>query len=78
MPQLDLLGSLTRDLHQEFVRLYYLMLPVFFAIAVASAWFRAPGAGVDFVDTLRRAVVATLLLVAFPDISRAISWLQTD
>ncbi len=72
MPQLDLLGSLTRDLHQEFVRLYYLMLPVFFAIAVASAWFRAPGAGVDFVDTLRRAVVATLLLVAFPDISRAI------
>jgi len=72
MPQFELLGSLTRDLHQEFVRMYYLMLPIFFAISVVMAWFRAPGAGIDFVDTLRRAVIATLLLAAFPDISRAI------
>lgn len=72
MPQFDLLGSLMRDLHQEFVRIYYLMLPIFFALAVAIGWFRAPGGGVDFVDTLRRTVVATLLLAAFPDISRAI------
>lgn len=72
MPQFELLGTLTRDLHQEFVKIYYLMLPIFFAMGVASAWFRAPSAGVDFVDTLRRAVVATLLLAAFPDISRAI------
>ncbi len=72
MPQFELLGSLMRDLHQEFVRIYYLMLPVFFALSIALAWFRAPGAGLDFVDTLRRTVVATLLLAAFPDISRAI------
>lgn len=72
MPQFELLGSLMRDMHQEFVRLYYLMLPVFFALSITMAWFRAPGAGFDFVDTLRRAVVATLLLAAFPDISKAI------
>ena len=72
MPDFQLLGSLMRDLHQEFVRIYYLMLPVFFAIAVASTWFRASGAGIDFIDILKRAIIATLLLVAFPDISRAI------
>lgn len=72
MPQFELLGSLMRDLHQEFVRLYYLMLPIFFAAAVIAAWCKSPGAGFDFVDTLRRAVIATLLLAAFPDISRAI------
>ena len=72
MPQFDLLGTLMRDLHQEFVRIYYLMLPVFFALSVAVAWFRTPQGGVEFIDTLKRAVIATILLVAFPDISRAI------
>ena len=75
MPSFDLLGSLMRDLHQEFVRLYYLMLPVFFAIAIVAAWIRAPGGGFDFVETLRRTVISTLLLAAFPDISRAIIFL---
>ncbi len=72
MPHFDLLGSLMRDLHQEFVRIYYLMLPVFFALAVAVAWFRSPQGGLDFLDTFKRAVVATILLSAFPEISSAI------
>src|ERR1039458_10346866 len=72
MPQFDLLGSLMRDLHQEFVRIYYLMLPVFFALSVIASWLRTPQGGIEFIDTLKRAVIATLLLVAFPDISRAI------
>ena len=72
MPQFELLGSLMRDLHQEFVGVYYLMLPVFFALAIILAWFRAPGAGVDFIDTLKRAIIATILLAAFPDITRSI------
>lgn len=75
MPQFELLGTLMRDLHQEFVRLYYLMLPLFFAIAIVAAWLKAPGGGFDFIETLRRAVIATLLLAAFPDISRAIIFL---
>lgn len=72
MPQFELLGSLMKDLHQQFVTIYYLMLPVFFALSIAMAWFRSPQGNIEFVDILKRAVIATLLLVAFPDISRAI------
>lgn len=72
MPDLQLLGSLMIDLHQEFVRLYYLLLPVFFALAVAVAWFRSPHGSPEFLDILKRAVISTLLLAAFPDISSAI------
>ena len=72
MPQFELLGSLMRDLHQEFVRIYYLMLPVFFALSIAVTWLRTPQGSVDFLDALKRAIISTLLLVAFPDISRAI------
>lgn len=72
MPQFELLGALMRDLHQEFVKIYYLMLPVFFALSVAITWFRSPQGGPDFLDALKRAVVSTVLLVALPDISRAV------
>lgn len=72
MPHFELLGSLMRDLHNEFVRIYYLMLPVFFALSVVIGWFRSPQGGADFLDTLKRTVIATILLVAFPEISQAI------
>lgn len=71
MPDFGLLGSLMADLHQEFVRIYYLMLPVFFCLSVAVTWFRTPGTA-DFLDVLRRAVISTLLLAAFPEISQVI------
>jgi hypothetical protein len=72
MPQFELLGTLMRDLHQEFVRIYYLMLPVFFALSIAVTWFRSPQGSIEFLDVLKRAVISTLLLAAFPDISRTI------
>lgn len=72
MPDFELLGSLMNDLHQEFVGMYYLLLPVFFSLAVALAWFRSPTGGPEFLDIVKRAVVATILLVSFPDISKAI------
>lgn len=72
MPEFELLGSLMRDLHQEFVRIYYLFLPVFFALAVVVAWVKSPTGSPEFVDIIKRTVVATVLLVAFPDISKAI------
>ncbi|MCM2279260.1 MAG: hypothetical protein NDJ89_14390 [Oligoflexia bacterium] len=61
-----------RDLHQDFVRVYYLMLPVFFALSIAVTWFRSPQGSIEFLDVLKRAVISTILLAAFPDISRAI------
>ncbi len=75
MPDFGLLGSLMNDLHQEFVRIYYLMLPVFFALAVVVAWFKNPAGSPEFLDIIKRAVVATVLLVALPDISNAILWI---
>ncbi len=72
MPDFSLLGKLMIDLHSEFVRIYYLMLPVFFALAIAFQWVKSPQSGIDFVDVLKRALISTLLLVAFPDISAAI------
>ena len=72
MPQFEMLGSLMRDLHQEFVTIYYLILPIFFALSIAIAWFKTPQGGPEFVDTLKRAITATVLLVAFPEISAAI------
>lgn len=72
MPQFELLGSLARDLHQEFVNMYYLLLPVFFSLAVIVAWFRSPTGSPEFLDIIKRAIIATILLAAFPDISKAI------
>ena len=72
MPQFELLGSLMKELHLEFIRMYYLMLPVFFALAIAIAWFKNPQGSPEFLDTLKRAVISSILLAAFPEISKAI------
>lgn len=72
MPDFGALSTLMQTLHHEFVRIYYLMLPVFFGLSVAVTWIRTPQGSIEFVDVLKRAVISTLLLAAFPDISRAI------
>jgi hypothetical protein len=75
MPDFGLLGSLMENLHQEFVHIYYLMLPVFFGLALILAWFRSSGSAPDFLDVLKRAIISMILLVAFPDITRAIAFI---
>ena len=72
MPQFEVLGPLMKDLHQDFVRLYYLLLPVCFALAITLQWFKSGRGYVEFLDILKRAIVSTLLLIALPDISNAI------
>ncbi len=76
MPSFELLGSLMRDLHHEFVRIYYLMLPVFFSLSVAITWFRSPQGSPEFVGILKKAIISTFLLVAFPEISQAIIFIS--
>ena len=72
MPDWNVLGSLMNQLHDEFVNIYYLMLPVFFALAVAVTWFKHPQGSIDFLDVLKRALISTFLLIAFPEITKAI------
>lgn len=70
LPQFEVLGTLVRDLHQMLVGVYYMALPVAILFAVVMGYLQSGGA--DYVDTLKRVFVATLLLIAFPDISQAI------
>jgi hypothetical protein len=70
MMEFQALGSLVRDMHASIVHIYYMALPVAILLAVAFGYFRS-GAP-DYVDTLKRAFVATILLVGFPEISNAI------
>jgi len=72
MLDFSLLSPLMRELHAECIKIFYLILPVFFALAVAIQWFKRGQGTVDLIDILKRTVVSTLLLVAFPEISDAI------
>ncbi|MBI3557952.1 MAG: hypothetical protein HY074_16945 [Deltaproteobacteria bacterium] len=72
MDQFALLGSLALRLHNEFRALYYVLLPVFFALSLVFAWFRNPQGGPDFIEAIKRAFVATLLLVGFAEMTDAI------
>ncbi|MBX9765656.1 MAG: hypothetical protein K2X47_00170, partial [Bdellovibrionales bacterium] len=41
-------------------------------LSIAVTWLRSPGSSIDFVDVLKRAMISTLLLAAFPEISQSI------
>lgn len=66
------LSPLMKDLHSQAVSMFYLLLPMFFSLAVLIQWFREPRGAVDFVSLLKRSLVSVLLLVAFPEITQAI------
>lgn len=69
MESFALLGELAARLHKEFRDVYYLCLPVFFALALVINWFRSPHGSPDFIESIKRAFVATLLLVGFGEIT---------
>ena len=69
MDNFEILGSVALRLHQEMSRLYFIALPVFFLTSIAITWFRGPAAWPGFSETVQRAVVATLLLVGFQEMS---------
>lgn len=69
MDQFAALGSVAFKLHMEMRSLYYELLPVFFMASVAMVWIQNPTGGPDFLDKIKRAFVATLLLAGFAEIS---------
>ncbi|MGE4130527.1 MAG: hypothetical protein AB7F86_02770 [Bdellovibrionales bacterium] len=52
------------------------MLPAFFCLSVVVTWVRSPQGSIEFIDVLKRAIVATLLLAAFPELSQAILFIS--
>ena len=67
---LDVLGSLVRDLFTSFNSLFYVMLPVGILLSVIMNYFKS-GDG-NYTDIVKRAFVASILLVSFPEISNFI------
>lgn len=76
MPNMEMLGSVVSQLHYEFQKIYFLMLPVCFALSIALSYFRHPTGSIEFLDILKRAFVTTLLLVAFQDIANSILYVS--
>lgn len=75
MDQFAALGSVAYKVHLEMRNLYYLLLPVFFMASVALVWIQNPVGGPEFLDKIKRAFVATLLLAGFAEITDAILFL---
>lgn len=76
MDQFALLGSVAARLHHELSSLYYVLLPVFFALALAIDWFKHPQGSPDFIETLKRAFIATILLAGFAEITDVILFIS--
>jgi hypothetical protein len=70
IPNLDVLGSLVRDLHQGLSHLFYLMMPVMILLSIVMSYLKSGDA--DFPEVLKRSFVSALLLVTFPEVSSAI------
>ncbi len=72
MESFALLGELATRLHKEFREVFYLCLPVFFALSLVINWFKSPQGSPDFLESFKRAIIATLLLVGFQEITDTI------
>ena len=67
IPNMEVLGSLVRDLHQMLSNIFFLALPVAIALSVCIGFFK--GETPSYIDILRRALVASILLISFPEVS---------
>ena len=72
MDHFYLFGSVVLKVHNEMENCFYLFLPVFFALALVIDWFSNPGGTPDFLGTLKRTIIASLLVVSFQEISDTI------
>lgn len=70
IPNLEVLGSLVKDLFNSLNQMFYLALPVAILFSVVVSYLKS--GDVDYVDILKRSFVAALLLASFPEISNLI------
>ncbi len=70
IPNLDVLGSLARDLHNSLSSLFYLIMPVMILISVVISYLKSGDP--DYPEIIKRSFVAAILLISFPEISNAI------
>lgn len=70
IPNLEVLGSLVRDLYQGLSQLFYVMLPLTVLFSVVFGYLKSGEP--NYPDLLKRAFVAALLLASFPEVSNLI------
>ncbi len=70
IPNLEVLGSLVKDLFNSLNQMFYLALPVAILFSVVVSYLKS--GDVDYVDILKRSFVAALLLASFPEVSNLI------
>lgn len=70
MPNFDVLGEMIRNIHAVLSQLFFVAMPLGIIISVIVGYFKAGNP--DYVDILRRALIASLLLTSFPEISNLI------
>jgi hypothetical protein len=70
IPNLEILGSLVRDLYQGLSQLFYVMLPLAILFSVVFGYLKSGDA--NYPDVIKRSFVAALLLASFPEISNLI------
>ena len=70
IPNLAVLGTLVRDIHQGLTELFYLMLPIAIVLYVVTGYLKSGDTNIP--DVLKRAFVAALLLASFPEVSNVI------
>lgn len=70
IPNLEVLGSLVRDLYQGLSQLFYVMLPLTILFSVVFGYLKSGDP--NYPDLLKRAFVAALLLASFPEVSNLI------
>ncbi len=67
---LDVLGSLVKDIHHELSGLFYIMLPVAILLSIIIGFLKSGDA--NFPEVIKRSFVAALLLASFPEVSNII------
>lgn len=70
MPNMEILGSLVKNLHDSLSQLFYLMLPVGIIFSVVFSYLKSGDP--NYPDIIKRALVASLLLATFPEVSNLI------
>lgn len=70
IPNLEILGSLVRDLYQGLSQLFYVMLPIAILFSVVFGYLKSGDA--NYPDVIKRSFVAALLLASFPEVSNLI------
>jgi len=70
MPNLEVLGTLVRELYQGLSHLFYIMLPLAILFSVIFSFLKSGDP--NYPDILKRAFVAALLITSFPEVSNFI------